>query len=121
MPHSFRLIIHYLVQLGLIHLREVDFFPTEGCEFFVTLSRSGKGINKTRLEMLDMIETEIKDEPPISVNQDAAALLAEKDNQLSAIYNSTAWRLIQPLRRLLEISRGTWLERLWSFLRRKFN
>ena len=76
---------------------------------------------KTRLEMLDMIETEIKDEPSISVNQDVAALLVEKENQLSAIYNSTAWRLIQPLRRLLEISRGTWLERLWSFVRRKFN
>lgn len=120
-PHSFRLILHDLYQLGLIHLREVDFFPTEGCEFFVTLSRSGKGINKTRLEMLDMIETEIKDEPSISINQDVAALLVEKENQLSAIYNSTAWRLIQPLRRLLEISRGTWLERLWSFVRRKFN
>jgi len=123
-PHSFRLIIHDLYELGLIQLREVDFFPTEGCEFFITLSRNGKGINRSRLEMLDIIESEVKDESSISTeaaNQitNLTALLAEKDAQLSAIYNSFSWKIIQPLRRMLELSRGTWLERLWFFVRSK--
>ncbi|BDA77819.1 hypothetical protein LPTSP3_g07490 [Leptospira kobayashii] len=61
-PHSFRLIIHDLFSLGLIPLQEVDFFPTVGSEFYITLSRSGKGINKSRLEMLSIIESEIKEE-----------------------------------------------------------
>lgn len=43
--------------------------------------------------------------------------LAEKDRHLSAIYDSFAWRLIQPLRRMLERSRGTWLERFWLFMK----
>ncbi|MSR32076.1 MAG: methyltransferase domain-containing protein [Gemmataceae bacterium] len=58
-PHSFRLIVHDLCSLGLIGFREVDFLPTAGHEFFVTLSRSGKGINQSRLELLDMIDTEL--------------------------------------------------------------
>src|SRR6185369_14924730 len=66
-PHSFRLLIHDLYELGLIHLREVDFFPTEGCEFIVILSRNGKGIKKTRLEMLDIIESEIMAESHITL------------------------------------------------------
>ena len=59
-PHSFRLIIHDLFCLGLIPFQEVDFFPTEGCEFYITLGRNGKGVNKSRLEMLDIIESEIR-------------------------------------------------------------
>lgn len=65
-PHSFRLIIHDLYCLGFTPFQEVDFFPTEGCEFYITLSRNGKGINRSRLEMLDIIESEIKDTVPIS-------------------------------------------------------
>lgn len=60
-PSSFRLIIHDLYNLGLIPFQEVEFFPTVGCEFYITLSQMGRGINKSRLEMLDMIESEIKD------------------------------------------------------------
>jgi glycosyltransferase involved in cell wall biosynthesis len=45
--------------------------------------------------------------------------LVDKDAQLSAIYHSFAWRMIQPLRRLLELSRGTWFERLWFLIRNK--
>jgi hypothetical protein len=51
--------------------------------------------------------------------QSLSAQLAEKDSQLSAIYDSSAWRMIRPLRRMLELSRGTWLERLWLFVRSK--
>lgn len=63
-PSSFRLIIHDLHDLGLIHFQEVEFFPTTGCEFYITLSQTGKGINKSRLEMLNMIESEINNAEP---------------------------------------------------------
>ncbi|HEY9630110.1 MAG TPA: methyltransferase domain-containing protein [Coleofasciculaceae cyanobacterium] len=60
-PHSFRLMIHDLFCLGYIPLQEVDFFPTQGCEFYITLGRKGKGINRSRLEMLDTIESEVSE------------------------------------------------------------
>ncbi|PYT08758.1 MAG: hypothetical protein DMF60_03930 [Acidobacteria bacterium] len=58
-PHSFRLVIHDLFCLGIIPFQEVDFSPTEGNEFYITLGRNGKGINKSRLEILDTIEAEV--------------------------------------------------------------
>lgn len=58
-PHSFRLIVHDLFCLGLIPFQEVDFFPTDGCEFYVTLGRRGQCINKSRIAMLEIIESEI--------------------------------------------------------------
>jgi 2-polyprenyl-3-methyl-5-hydroxy-6-metoxy-1,4-benzoquinol methylase len=61
-PHSFRLIIHDLFHLGLIHLQEVDFFPTAGCEFYVTLGRKGSGMALSRLEILDIVDKEIAHE-----------------------------------------------------------
>lgn len=57
-PHSFRLLIHDLHALGLIPFQEVDFLPTAGCEFYVTLSRAGKGVGQSRLELLEIIEAE---------------------------------------------------------------
>ena len=65
-PHSFRLLIHDLHSLGLIPFQEVDYSPSAGCEFFMTLGRSGNGIRKSRLEMLQMIEEECcqADTPP---------------------------------------------------------
>ena len=63
-PHSFRLIIHDLFSLGLIPFQEVDFHSTDGYEFYITLGRQGKGINISRLDMLENIELEIKDLPP---------------------------------------------------------
>jgi hypothetical protein len=57
-PHSFRLIMHDLHSLGLIQLREVAFFPTQGHEFFITLGRKGNGVNLSRLDMLKIIEAE---------------------------------------------------------------
>lgn len=65
-PHSFRLIINDLFNLGLIPFQELDFFPTAGCEFHITLSRKGKGIDKSRLEILNIIEAETKDSTTIS-------------------------------------------------------
>jgi len=62
-PHSFRLVIHDLFCSGLIPFREVEFFPTEGGEFFITLGCSGKGIAESRLELLTKIESEISEVP----------------------------------------------------------
>jgi predicted SAM-dependent methyltransferase len=59
-PNSFRLIINDLYNLKLISFKEVDFFPTDGCEFYITLGRSGEGMKKPRLEVLKIIESEIK-------------------------------------------------------------
>jgi predicted SAM-dependent methyltransferase len=61
-PHSFRLLINDLYDLGLIAFKEVSFYPTDGYEFYVTLSRQGAGMDKTRLDMLSFIEAEVKDE-----------------------------------------------------------
>lgn len=60
-PHSFRLIIHDLFCFGFIPFKEVDFHQSAGCEFFITLGRKGKGVNKSRMEMLESIESELKD------------------------------------------------------------
>ncbi len=59
-PHSFRLIIHDLFFLGLIPLREVGYYPTAGCEFYITLGRGGAGCPCSRIELLKRIESEEK-------------------------------------------------------------
>lgn len=50
-PHSFRLAIEDLHALGLLSLRETRFHDTEGCEFFVQLSRgrTGPGLDRAVL------------------------------------------------------------------------
>lgn len=58
-PHSFRLLISDLHSMGLIALREVDFYATDGNEFLISLSRSGQGPMKSRLELLDMVDVEL--------------------------------------------------------------
>jgi predicted SAM-dependent methyltransferase len=58
-PHSFRLVLDDLHTLGFTRLREVDFMPTAGFEFFVTLGRHGRGPGISRLEMLQAIESEL--------------------------------------------------------------
>ncbi len=59
-PHSFRLMIQDLFSLGLLPFQEISFSPTEGYEFFITLGRRGRGIDKSRLEMLKIIESECR-------------------------------------------------------------
>ncbi|MBS1602631.1 MAG: hypothetical protein JST42_08175 [Bacteroidetes bacterium] len=58
-PTSFRLIIRDLGDLGFISLKEVDFYPSSGCEFFITLGRHGKGYTENRLTALKQISSEI--------------------------------------------------------------
>jgi hypothetical protein len=52
-PHSFRLILLDLFDLGFVPFRELAFFPTEGCEFYVTLGRTGDGLVMDRPELLE--------------------------------------------------------------------
>ncbi len=58
-PHSFRLLIHDLYDLGFIRMKEVAFFPSVGCEFFIALSRNGSGSGLSRLDMLQTVNREI--------------------------------------------------------------
>ena len=53
-PASFRLIVRDLNEIGLLRLKERGFRGTEGCEFFVTLSRAGQGPKHDRLELAQM-------------------------------------------------------------------
>jgi SAM-dependent methyltransferase len=59
-PHSFRLILRDLFDLGLVPFKELAFFPTEGCEFFVTLGRAGKGPEMDRMKMLELVRAELR-------------------------------------------------------------
>ncbi len=59
-PSSFRLLIQELNLLGFTDLKEYSFSPSLGCEFFITLSRKGKGSGLNRLELFHDIEREIK-------------------------------------------------------------
>ena len=63
-PHSFRLLVNDLYVLGYTKMREVSFHPTEGCEFYVTLGRHGKGPPMSRYEILKAIDAELA--PPDS-------------------------------------------------------
>lgn len=58
-PTSFRLLIRDLSDLGFISLKEVSFFPSEGCEFFVALGRKGLGFVENRLDALRKIKAEL--------------------------------------------------------------
>lgn len=60
-PHSFRLMIQDLFNLGLIPFQEVDFFPAVGCEFYVALSKNGSALKQSRLALLKTIEEEVKE------------------------------------------------------------
>lgn len=60
-PSSLRLLIQDLRMLGLIDMHEVAFFPSVGCEFFVTLKKTGKLEPKLldRLALLKAIGDEL--------------------------------------------------------------
>jgi hypothetical protein len=40
-PTSFRLMMRDLFDLGLIQLKELAFYPTQGCQCYIVLSRTG--------------------------------------------------------------------------------
>ena len=49
-----------LFELGFTKLREVDYYPTDGCEFYITLSKHGDGIKIPRIELLNSIESDLR-------------------------------------------------------------
>jgi hypothetical protein len=57
-PSSFRLLINDLNSLGFIELKEVAFSPTEGCEFYISLSKCGELPKLDRLDYLKKINEE---------------------------------------------------------------
>ncbi|WP_081622819.1 MULTISPECIES: methyltransferase domain-containing protein [unclassified Thioalkalivibrio] len=58
-PSSFRLILQDLWDLKLVGLKEVRWFPSEGCEFFVSLGRHGDGPGLSRKQLLEKIDREL--------------------------------------------------------------
>jgi SAM-dependent methyltransferase len=58
-PTSFRLMMRDLYDLGFISLKETNFYPTTGCEFYITLSRNGSGFMEQRLDALKTIKAEL--------------------------------------------------------------
>ena len=60
-PSSFRLLLHDLRSLGLTDFHELAYYPTSGCEFYITLGRAGEHRPLDRLELLKQIEAEMAD------------------------------------------------------------
>ena len=54
-PTSFRLMMRDLFELGLIQLKELAFHPSQGSEFYITLSRAGVLPPSTRLDLLQEV------------------------------------------------------------------
>lgn len=98
-PQSFRLMIHDLYSLGLISFQEVSYHTTDGYEFYVTLSRSGKGISQSRLEMLAAIELEVKELDRPSLKQ----RIAPSPPSPPA---SFATRVVRRIKRALKLNRS---------------
>jgi len=57
-PASFRLLIHDLNLLGFTTLQPVQFFPTEGHEFFMALRKTSDGPQEDRLALLQDVLAE---------------------------------------------------------------
>ncbi|VAX10735.1 SAM-dependent methyltransferase [hydrothermal vent metagenome] len=66
-PSVFRLLIHDLNMLGYISFSEVSYYPTSGCEFYVSLRKSHKKSCVDRLKMLGAIEHELENADRISL------------------------------------------------------
>jgi SAM-dependent methyltransferase len=62
-PHSFRLLIRELNELGALALQEVHFRPMSNHEFFITLSRSGSGCSLDRAALIRCIVEELREFP----------------------------------------------------------
>lgn len=59
-PHHLRLLVHDLATLGYIDLWEESWAPTQGHEFFLNLSPSGKGIQMSREELVTLADEELR-------------------------------------------------------------
>ncbi len=61
-PHSFRLIMYDLYQLGLTSMQEVAFYPTRACEFYVVLGKKGETTTCSRLELMQKMRDELRED-----------------------------------------------------------
>lgn len=96
-PHSFRLMVYDLHRLGLIALQEAFFYSTETFEFYVSLSRQGRGSELARLELLNRVEAEVAQ----TKNK-----LAPLKQEIASLRQSLSWRVTSPLRVLGGMVRG---------------
>ncbi|MFV8835702.1 methyltransferase domain-containing protein [Aquisalimonas sp.] len=58
-PSSFRLLLQDLFDLGLMGLREVRWYPTEGCEFLISVGKHGSGPGLSRASLLGKVDVEL--------------------------------------------------------------
>ncbi|RME60617.1 MAG: methyltransferase domain-containing protein, partial [Candidatus Dadabacteria bacterium] len=59
-PHSFRILIRDLFDLGFIDMDEIAFYPTVGHEFYIVLGKNRRATDRpSRMEMLYAIEDEM--------------------------------------------------------------
>lgn len=106
-PSSFRLLINDLNELGYISMQELDYTPTYGCEFYITLGNVKPGAVKLfsreeRLAMMQEVDKELEEADGFQVNNNA-------DNQSPTIQQqmpSLLVRVKNRLKRMLKAQLG---------------
>jgi hypothetical protein len=88
-PSTFRLLMHDLYILGFTELKEVCFYETFGCEFYISLGRSGNGINTPRLDLL----SEINRENVNTKNTSKPVFLKSLKAQTISLFSKIVYRL----------------------------
>lgn len=91
-PSSFRLLINDLNQLGLISMKEVDFSPTVGCEFYVTLSKTKDATQnclsiEQRMALMQEVERELLLAEPVIETPVEAEVVVNEAAQAEVITN----------------------------------
>ena len=62
-PSSFRLLMRDLHEIGAVALREAEFIPGVGPEFYVRMSLTGAGCPEGRIELMRRASAEIRSAP----------------------------------------------------------
>jgi hypothetical protein len=81
--------MHDLYILGFTELKEVCFYETFGCEFYISLGRSGNGINTPRLDLL----SEINRENVNTKNTSKPVFLKSLKAQTISLFSKIVYRL----------------------------
>jgi hypothetical protein len=124
-PSIFRLVVSDLNACGFLELRESAFLEGDAPEFYIVLSRAGRGCLEDRLTLLERavaeeagIATTANPSSPEEAASHLATIatlkaklaIAERDKeayagQLAALTASRTWRLTGPLRRAASLVR----------------
>ncbi|HEY6619115.1 MAG TPA: methyltransferase domain-containing protein [Steroidobacteraceae bacterium] len=96
-PSSFELLVLELGSLGLIGFRIAKLFPTEGCEFVVSL-RKGRddyavGIQDRRLQLLEAMVNDLGDQSKRMKRQFRPQIVRRGVGKIKRIIRSAVWRL----------------------------